>query len=116
MTDIENLKGLKHRDLKPCIYCGLGMMHGGGIAFYRVKIERCIVDVREVKRAAGLEMMMGGHALLANVMGSDADLAKIMPHATEVLVCDECACRRGDPIAAVVERASDDEDAETETA
>lgn len=109
MSDMNKLPGLKHRDLKPCIFCGKGMMHSGAITFYRVKVERCIVDVREVKRAAGLEQMMGGHALLANVMGPDADLAKVMPGLGECLVCDDCSVRRGSPVAAIAEIISDRE-------
>ena len=117
--DIHELKGLKHRDLRPCIFCGRGMMHAGAITFYRVKIERCVVDVREVQRAAGLEQMLGGHALLANVMGPNADLAKVLPNAPEVLVCDDCACSRNSPVASIMERASDamaNDDPEVEAA
>jgi len=88
------------------------------ITFYKIKIERCIVDMREVQRAHGMEMMMGGHALLANIMGPDADLAKILPDSTAGLICDECACRAGMPLASIVERfndakANDDPEAES---
>ncbi len=118
MSDVDKMAGLKHRDLKPCIFCGKGMMHSGSIAFYKVKIERCIVNVGAVQRAAGLEQMMGGHALLANIMGPNEDLAKIMPEGTDVLVCDDCAVMRNSCVAAIVERfndaqANDDPEAET---
>jgi hypothetical protein len=111
MPDVDQFKGLKHRDLKPCIFCGKGMMHAGGIAFYRLTLERCVVNIAAVQRAAGLEQMLGGHALLANVMGPNEDLAKIIPDPAVCLVCDDCACGRSTIVAAISERISDREDA-----
>lgn len=93
ISDINKLPGMKHRDFKPCVCCGKGMMHAGGITFFRLRIERFIIDAREVQRAAGMEMMMGGGqagAVLANVMGPNNDLAKQFEDYS-VLVCEPCS-------------------------
>lgn len=84
--------GMKHRDFKPCLLCGKGVMHAGGPTFFRMRLERFMVDLGALRRANGLEQMMGGNALLANVMGPDEDLAKrIDEEAKDVLICEPCA-------------------------
>lgn len=88
-VDIADLPGMKHRDFEPCIGCDKGVMHAGSIVFARVSIERFVVDIAEVRKAHGLELLMGGHAALANAMGPDADLAKRFSK-DDVLLCDDC--------------------------
>ena len=80
---------MKHRDFKPCALCGKGMMHAGHILFCRVSIERFGVHADRVKRAHGLELMMGSPAL-ANIMGPDEDLAKVIDSQQDLLVCGSC--------------------------
>jgi hypothetical protein len=36
-------------------------------------------------------MMMGGNALLANIMGPDEDLAKVIDGNHDLLICMDCA-------------------------
>jgi hypothetical protein len=49
------------------------------------------IDANAVRRAHGLELMMGGNALLANVMGPDEDLAKVIDGQHDMLICGACA-------------------------
>lgn len=78
---------MKQRDFKPCACCGKGMA-GGGVHFYRVKIEQLILNPGAIQQQHGLEMMIG-NAAIAQAMGPDNDLAT--PFATaEVLICGEC--------------------------
>jgi hypothetical protein len=107
--DIDKLPGLKHRDFKPCLACGKGVMHAGSISFYRVRIEHCVVNTREVEKAAGMEMLMG-NPQLANVMGPDADLAKVMS-ADGGLLCQDCGLRDRTSVAGLFEIATERNDA-----
>lgn len=90
MKSVEELEGLKREEIKKCSACSRGVMHDGGIQFYRVKLESYIVDFNAVNRAHGMEMMMGGHALLAHMMGPNEDLAKKVFEHTHT-ICSECA-------------------------
>jgi hypothetical protein len=83
-------RNMKHRDFKPCALCRKGVMHAGHILFLRLSIDRLGVRVDRVKRAHGMELMMGGNALLANIMGPDEDLAEVIDGQRDLLVCGEC--------------------------
>lgn len=80
---------MKQTDLRPCSNCGNGVMHAGHALFYRMKIETMVVDIAAVQQQAGLEMMLGGNAALAFVMGPQRDMAKAAA-ALEVIVCMPC--------------------------
>ncbi len=82
------MENLKQSDLGPCLMCTRGMMHGGDIQFFRVKIESFIVDAGAVHRQHGLELMMGSPQL-ARVMGTDPDIAKGVSDVGGLL-CQEC--------------------------
>lgn len=99
--EIKDRPGLKHRDFKPCALCRKGVMHANDITFYRVRIERFVVDLNAVQRAHGMEMMMGGNAVIANVMGPNEDLAKLFTGPHEILICSSCALRDKTPIAVI---------------
>jgi hypothetical protein len=89
--DYDKTRAMKHKDFKPCAYCGKGVAHSGVPMFYRVTIERMGIDARAVERQTGLEMMLGGNAMLANVMGPDADIGIPIGEADKGLLCAECA-------------------------
>lgn len=76
-------------ELKPCAFCGKGMMHDGNIAFYEITLGQCIVDRRNVQRMHGLEMMMGGAVGLARVFSPSNTVAQRLP-AERHLVCQSC--------------------------
>lgn len=82
---------MKHKDFKPCHLCGKGVMHAGHPLFLRISVDRLGIDAKAVQRAHGLELMMGGNALLANVMGPDEDLAKVIDGKHDMLICIRCA-------------------------
>jgi len=82
---------MKQTEIKPCCNCGKGVMHTGMPLFWRIKIERMGVDMSAVRRQHGLEMVLGGHALLAFHMGPQEDLAKPLFEEHTVLLCDACS-------------------------
>lgn len=83
-------KEMKQKDFKPCIVCGKGVMHANQPIFLRVTVERLGIDIKAVQRAYGAELMMGNH-VIANAMGLDEDLAKIIDASTDMLICSRCA-------------------------
>jgi hypothetical protein len=85
------MANMKHKDFKPCQICGKGMMHSGHPLFLRVTVERLGIERKAVERAHGMELMMGGNALLANIMGADEDLAKVLDGRGDMLICLPCA-------------------------
>jgi len=82
---------MKHKDFQPCCICGKGIMHAGTPIFLRITVERLGVDRGAVERAHGLELMMGGNAMLANIMGPNEDLAKVIDSEKNLLVCHPCS-------------------------
>ncbi len=66
-------------------------MHAGIPLFMRITVERLGIDRRAVERARGMELMIGGNALLANIMGPDEDLAKVIDGKKDMLLCHHCA-------------------------
>lgn len=83
---------MKQSEFEPCVCCGKGMMDGGSIVFYRVRVEYMLINVPAVNRQAGLEMSMGRGAPLAQIMGPNEDLAGRASDSTG-LVCLECSVR-----------------------
>lgn len=93
---------MKQKDIKKCVLCGKGVMHDGQVTFYRLKIERLIINVGAIKRQHGLEMMIGGS--LAAVMGPNEDMARpVDGEPIGAIVCEECSMK--DCLAAIYERA-----------
>lgn len=87
---------MKRSELQKCCICLSGVMNNRQITFSRVTIERFAVDVEAVQRRDGLENMFGGGttgAALAQVMGTDEDLAKKFGE-TVLFVCDSCGAMR----------------------
>lgn len=84
--------GLRRKDIKPCAVCGHGIAHGLNILSYRVTIEQHLLNQRNVRETAGLEMMIGDVAL-ATVMGPDLPITARV-HTHTVLLCQDCAHRK----------------------
>ena len=86
--------GLKRLDLKPCVLCWKGLAHAGIPFFWRVRLQMFGLDARAIQRRHGMEEMFGGGnagAALAQVMGTDDDLAKPIGEEQQGLVCATCA-------------------------
>lgn len=84
-------RAMKQTDFKPCVRCRKGMAHTGTPVFFRVTIEQMGVDGKAVERQHGLEMMLGGNAMIANVMGADEDMGLPIGPAKKGLLCFRCA-------------------------
>lgn len=80
---------MKQRDLKPCSGCGEGVMHEGIPIFYRFRMDTMGVDANAVRQQHGMEMMMGGAAALAQIMGPDPDIAKEV-NSKYIVLCHGC--------------------------
>lgn len=89
--EYDKTRAMKQTDFTPCTRCGKGVAHTGVPLFYRVTIERMGIDGRAVERQTGLEMMLGGHAKLAHVMGPDEDMGLPIGPANVGLLCEKCA-------------------------
>lgn len=93
--EIDALPGIKERDLEPCAVCG---RHHENPAFYRVTLESCVLDGKAVRRQLGLGMMMG-NAAIAQALGPNEDMAKIVSSERKTL-CLDCALKM--PVAALL--------------
>ena len=102
---VRDMPGMKQNEFTKCLICHKGMAHSGHLTFYRLQFERLILDARAIQRAHGLEMMMGGAAALASVMGPNEDLAKVIAGPKPVLICEECADFKPQHIAVLSEMA-----------
>lgn len=74
-----------------CSNCGKGIGHTGLPLFWTLKVERHGIDLNAVRRQDGLAMMLGGHSVLANVMGADEEMTKPMMDPVEITLCEHCA-------------------------
>jgi len=89
--EYDRKRAMKHKDFKPCARCGKGVAHTGLPLFWRVTVERMGIDGKAVERQHGLELMLGGHAMLAHVMGPDDDLGLPIGPPSVGLLCEKCA-------------------------
>ncbi len=112
--------GFKREDLgnHKCCVCHQGVAHGGGITFYRLSVERFMLDVQGIRQTAGLEMHFGGGqagAVLANIMGADPDIAQpLTDKPITLFMCEDCACMKPKPLALLVEEACPTDDSNDE--
>lgn len=81
---------MKQHEIKPCALCGKGIMHDGNMTFYRVRVERTVVNLGAVRRQAGLEMMVG-NAAIAHALGPNEDIATTFNGPHDAFVCETCA-------------------------
>lgn len=87
----EMMREKELREVAKCIGCGKAFGHTGLPLFWRVTIERYGVDMKAINRQQGLTMMLGGNALLAQVMGAD-EMATCLS-SQKVTLCEECAMK-----------------------
>jgi hypothetical protein len=99
--EIERRPGMKENEFKECIICRKSVA-AEGLTFYRMTIERFVLDPTAIRQQIGLAMQIGG--ALASVMGPDRDLAKSLWDAKTFLVCESCACMNAMHAAEVAER------------
>lgn len=80
-----------------CSLCGKPIGASGIPLFWTAKLQHHAVDLAAVTRQQGLTMMLGGHAMLARVMGPDQEMTKPMTREVELTVCSPCANSIGGP-------------------
>ena len=80
---------LKQRDIKPCGLCGKGVMHANNITLYRVTHQQFILNVENIKRTHGHELMIG-NAAIAAIMGPDLSIAEAPVPPTSTIICQPC--------------------------
>lgn len=85
--------GIKRDQIRPCGICGQGIARDGSMVFYRLTIEHFVVDHAAVQAQRGLELLLRSPAL-AQVMGTDPDLATRAGEPASLLVCGECMFSR----------------------
>ena len=79
------------RESANCDECGKGFLHTGLPTFYRITVERYIVDIKALQRQAGLTVMLDGHAALARIMGPNERLAKKIWEPVKITLCENCS-------------------------
>jgi len=94
------LKEQELREVSTCGFCKKKFGASGAPFFYRVKVERYMLDGKACQRQQGLGMMIGGG--LAQVMGTNEDLANRIS-SIEITVCQDCALERDVCVAALKE-------------
>ncbi len=84
----EGMKAGELRKAASCVCCGKKILRGIPM-FWRVTIDRFIVDLNAVRRQSGLEMMLNSVAL-AGVMSPDEDMAKPVMKPVTLTICEDC--------------------------
>jgi hypothetical protein len=74
-----------------CSKCKNRIGHTGVPIFWTLKIDRIGIKMDAIQRQQGLAMMLGGNALLAQVMGPNEDMTQPMMDTIEITLCEECA-------------------------
>jgi len=98
---------MKEKELRKhatCSLCGKKIGRTGLPMFWTVTAKRWDLDMDAIRRQQGLAMMLG-HAGLAQAMGPDEDMAKMI-YKAEITVCEDCAISENIPLAAMAERAT----------
>jgi hypothetical protein len=84
---------MKEKELRECADCALCKKpfgHTGLPLFWRVTIERHVVDLQAVGRQSALAQFMGS-PLIAMHMGDDRDMTKTMMEPEKFTICENCA-------------------------
>ena len=91
------MKEKELREIAMCGLCGKKIGKSGFLGFYRMRIQQYMLDPSALQRQYGLEMMLGGNSMIAQVMGMDEDMAKMM-YENEITVCFSCQDKEITPI------------------
>ena len=83
---------MKQTEIENCVLCNKGVAHSRQITFYKITLSRLVLNIGAIQRQTGLEMMLGGHAGVANVMGPNEDMAEVLD-TQKALICGECATK-----------------------
>ena len=86
---LDELPGIKQREIKACALCDKGVAYGSNFMFWRLRFDRAAVNPRGVEQQHGLELMLGSPRL-ATIMGADPDIAKVLDGPHDVWICEPC--------------------------
>jgi len=85
---------MKEKELRKhatCNKCGELIGKSGVPMFFTLHIERHGINLDAVRRQDGLAAMLGGNAMLANVMGTDEEMTMPMMEPVDITLCEKCA-------------------------
>ncbi len=98
--------GMRQSEIEKCAACGRAVGHSNQLVFYQLKARYMMLDIGAIRRADGMEQMMGGGsfgAMIQQVMGRDEDLAKeVFNHS--LCICQQCSITHS--LAALIEMAT----------
>lgn len=86
------MKEKELREIAACNNCGKKIGASKSPFFYRVKIKQYGLNISALQRQTGMEMFFDGNVQLAQAMGEDADLAKVI-QSREVTICENCSSK-----------------------
>lgn len=81
---------MKAEDMRKCDRCNQGLMRNGAITFWRIYLERMVVDVNAVKAIGGLSAILGSERL-ATILAPNDNVAVPVTSPDEAIICDACA-------------------------
>lgn len=84
------MKEKQLREHTTCSICKEKIGASGMPAFWTFKIEHHGLKVDAIQRQDGLTAMLGGHAMLAQVMGVDAEMTSPIGDPVVLTVCETC--------------------------
>lgn len=99
----KNLKVMKEEEIRSvatCAVCKKKFGHTGLPMFWRVTIERYVVDMNALRRLDGLAALLGS-SVLASAMGPDEPMAR-QAMEVKITVCENC-CTESFPVALLAE-------------
>lgn len=85
---------MKEKELREnsiCCLCNKPIGSSGLPLFWTVKVERHGIKMDVVRRQDGLTAMLGGNAMLAQVMGADENMTETMLGPINLTLCESCA-------------------------
>lgn len=87
------MKEKELRECAICAVCGKKICACGIPVFYRLTVARYGVNAKAIRRQAGLEMVLGGNAVLAQAMGPDEEMTTTLVEPNTITVCDACSTK-----------------------
>ena len=100
---------MKEKELRAYATCGLCQKKIGQTSFpsfYRVTLERFMLDPGAIQRQTGLAMMLGGNGALASVMGCDEEMTHDLMDKESFTVCEDCSTSKNYCVAVLAEVAT----------
>lgn len=88
------MKEVELRSAAVCAHCEKKIGECGMPMFYRIKIERHLLNLAAIQRQRGLAQFLSGNDRLAQVMGPDEEMTcDLLEHSREITICESCSTR-----------------------